>query len=92
MEFDQDCAILRARELPEMFRGVHARRMVACNGAAATSENVRRERRSAEVGKTRRSGGAATGARHRPPPRVHSPGTPPLPSLSSGYTIGILRA
>ncbi len=28
----------------------------------------------------------------RPPPRAHSPGTPPLPSLSSGYIIGNLRA
>ncbi len=25
---------------------------------------------------------------HRAPPRVHSPGTPPLPSLSSSYIIG----
>jgi hypothetical protein len=40
--------------------------------------NVRRERRSTEVGKRRRSGGAATRARHRPPPHVHSPATPPL--------------
>lgn len=31
-------------------------------------------------------------SRHRPPPRVHSLGTPPLPSLLSGYTIGILCA
>jgi hypothetical protein len=65
---------------------------VVCNGVAARSENERRERRSAEVGKRRRSGSAATRARHRPPPRVHSPGTPPLPSLSLGYTIGFLRA
>jgi hypothetical protein len=30
----------------------------------------------------------ATRARHRPPPRV-SPSTPPLPSLSSGYSVGL---
>jgi hypothetical protein len=36
---------------------------------------------------------AATGVRgaEQPPPRVHSPGTPPLPSLLSGYIIGNLR-
>ncbi len=88
------------------------------------------ERKSAEVGKRRRSDGVATtnpGAQagksakkiyggvlkevgpaiatvltttlarcsrsgRSPPPRVHSPGTPPLPYLSSGYIIGNLRA
>jgi hypothetical protein len=31
-------------------------------------------------------------SRRSPPPRAHSPGTPPLPFLSSGYIIGNLRA
>jgi hypothetical protein len=73
--------------------------MMLGKGESAGGSNVQRwsgivrwERRSAEVGKWRRSGGAASRARHRPPPRVHSPGTPPLPSLSLGYTIGLLRA
>jgi len=35
---------------------------------------------------------AGAGGTEQPPPRVHSPGTPPLPSLSSGYIIGNLRA
>jgi hypothetical protein len=73
-------------------KGSMALHFVACNGADARSEYGRRERRSAEVGKRRRSGGVATRARHRPPPRVHSLGTLPLPSLSSGYTISLLRA
>jgi len=31
-------------------------------------------------------------SRKRPPPHVHSPSTPPLPSFSSGYIISNLHA
>jgi len=33
---------------------------------------------------------AGAGGAEQPPPRVHSPSTPPLPSLSSGYIISNL--